>query len=256
LKKIVTGILSLLSFYVVSAQLTITGTVYDKSKINYVENVRVVSSAGIFAITDSLGRYSIPVTEMDSLTFIYNNKPTQQFAVKSIANPRQFDISLHLNIKGKYSVLKEVIVYSKSYKQDSLENRQTYADVFEYKKPGISTSINPGGAVGADVNELINVFRFRRNKNLKAFQQRLEKQEEEKYVDYRFNKLFVRRVTGLTSPALDSFMVWYRPSYFFASQANEITFNQYILDAFYRFKNIMPLIFPASPAKKESEAGN
>lgn len=253
MKKIVSGILGLMCFHLVSAQLTITGTVYDKSKTNYVENVRVVSSAGIFAITDSLGHYSIPVTEMDSLTFIYNNKPTQQFAVKTITNPWQFDISLHLAIKGKYSVLKEVIVYSKSYKLDSLENRQTYADVFEYKKPGLSTSITPGGGVGADVNELINIFRFRRNKNLKAFQQRLEKQEEEKYIDYRFSKLFVKRITGLMSPALDTFMVWYRPSYFFASQANEIAFNQYTLDAYYRFKNIMPLIFPA---KKEDEANN
>lgn len=235
----------------VSAQLTITGTVFDKSKMNYVENVRVVSSAGIFAITDSLGKYSIPVTELDSLTFIYNNKPTQQFPVRAIANPRQFDISLHLAIKGKYSVLNEVIVYSKSHKEDSIENRETYADVFEYKKPGISTSVTPGGGVGADVNELINIFRFRRNKNLKAFQQRLEKQEEEKYVDYRFNKLFVKRLTGLNSPALDTFMVWYRPSYFFVSQANEMTFNQSILNAYYRYKNIMPLIFPA---KKEEEA--
>lgn len=233
-----------------NAQLTITGTVYDKSKINYVENVRVVSTAGIFAITDSMGRYSIPVSEKDSLTFIYNNRPTQHFAVSTISSPSQFDISLHLAVNGKYSVLKEVIVYSKSYKQDSIENRQTYADVFEYKKPGLSTSITPGGGVGADVNELINIFRFRRNKNLKAFQQRLELQEEDKYVDYRFNKLYVKRITNLNGPALDTFMVWYRPSYFFTSQANEITFNQYILNAFYRYKNIMPLIFTA---KKEEE---
>lgn len=233
-----------------NAQQTISGTVYDKSKINYVENVRVVSSSGIFAITDSLGKYSIPVTDADSLSFVYNNKPTQQFAVKTIANPAQFDISIHLTINGKYSVLKEVIVYSKSYKQDSIENRQAYAEVFQYQKPGLSTSVTPGGGVGADVNELINIFRFRRNKNLKAFQQRLQLQEEEKYIDYRFNKLFVKRVTGLLSPELDTFMVWYRPSYFFVSQANEISFNQYILDALYRYKNILPLIFPV---KKENE---
>ncbi len=253
MKKIVSGILGLLSFYMVNAQQTISGTVYDKSKINYVENVRVVSSSGIFAITDSLGKYSIPVSDADSLSFVYNNKPTQQFAVKSIANPAQFDISIHLAIKGKYSVLQEVIVHSKSYKQDSIENRQAYAEVFQYQKPGLSTSVTPGGGVGADVNELINIFRFRRNKNLKAFQQRLQLQEEEKYIDYRFNKLFVKRITGLTSPALDTFMVWYRPSYFFVSQANEIAFNQYILNAFYRYKNIMPLIFPA---KKEDGANN
>ena len=123
------------------AQFTISGTVFDSSKINYVENVRVVSTGGMFAITDSLGWYALMAGENDSLTFFYNNKPTQKFIVKNIPDPSRFNISLHINIKGKYHVLNEVVVFSKSYKQDSLENRQTYADVYEYKKPGLSTSI-------------------------------------------------------------------------------------------------------------------
>ena len=218
------------------AQLTVSGKVLDKSRINLVENVKVISTGGMFAMTDSMGRYSIPVKPNDSLYFVYNNKPTQRFPVNGIGNPMQFDVSLHVFINSKYSVLKEVIVYSKSYRQDSLENRQTYADVFEYKKPGVSTSIAPGGAVGADVNELINIFRFKRNKRLKAFQNRLEEQEQDQYVNYRFNKLIVARITGLRSPALDSFVLWYRPSYEFAVANDEIHFNQYILNAYYQFK--------------------
>ena len=220
------------------AQVTVSGTVLDKSKMNRVENVRVISTGGMFAITDSLGRYSILVQPGDSLSFVYNNKPTQKFPVNTIANPQLFDISLHVAVSSKYSVLKEVIIYSKSYKQDSVENRQAYKDVFDYTKPGISTSIVPGGGVGADVNELINIFRFRRNKRLKAFQQRLEEQEQEYYVTYRFNKLLVGRITGLKSPALDSFVVWYRPAYEFAQTSSEIVFNQYILNAFYQFKKL------------------
>ncbi len=220
----------------VRAQLTVSGTVLDKSKINRVENVRVVSTGGMFAITDSMGRYSILVQPGDSLSFVYKNKPTQKFPVLSIPNLQQFEISIHMNIESKYSMMKEVIVYSKSYKQDSLENRETYAGVFGYAKPGLSTSIAPGGAVGADVNELINIFRFRRNKRLKAFQQRLEEQEQEHYVDYRFNKLLVGRITGLSGPALDSFVVWYRPDYEFTQQSNEIVFNEYILKASYHFR--------------------
>ncbi len=200
--------------------------------------MRVVSTGGMFAITDSMGRYSILVQPGDSLSFVYNNKPTQKFPVNTIINPQQFEISIHLAIESKYSVLKEVIVYSKSYKQDSLENRQTYADVFDYTKPGLSTSIVPGGGVGADVNELINIFRFRRNKRIKAFQQRLEEQEQEHYVNYRFNKILVSRITGLKSPALDSFVVWYRPSYEFAQASSELVFNQYILNASYQFKKL------------------
>jgi hypothetical protein len=242
-------LLSFFLFYsiVLHAQLTISGTVLDKSKINRVENVQVRSSGGMFTSTDTMGRYAIQVKQGDTLTFVYKNKATQPFAVNNISNPNQFDISLHLNIESKYSVLKEVVVYSKTFKQDSIENRQNYANIFSYSKPGISTSVVPGGGVGADVNELINIFRFRRNKRLKAFQQRLEIQEQEKYVDYRFNKITIGRMTGLSGERIDSFLVWYRPSYEFTQMSSEIVFNQYILNASYQFRKIMPI----GEAKKE-----
>lgn len=208
----------------------------DNSKINFVEAVGVISTGGRIAVTDSLGKYTIQAGADDSLYFIYNNKPTQKFAVNKIANTAQFDISLHISVKSRYSLLKEVVVYSKNYKQDSAENRENYGEIFSFKKQGMQTSISPGGGVGLDANALINAFRFKRNKRLKAFQQRLEAEEKEKYIDYRFNKTFVRRITQLQGNALDSFLLWYRPTYEFASTSNEIEFNQFILNASYHYK--------------------
>ena len=183
-----------------------------------------------------MGHYRIQVTEDDSLSFIYQNKPTQKFAVKDIPDLTQFDISLRVRVKGGYSTLKEVVLYARSYRQDSIENRETYADAYNFRKPTIRTSISPGGAVGADVNEIINMFRFARNKRLKAFQARLEKQEQDKFVSYRFNKTFVKRITQLQGAELDTFMVRYLPTYEFASTADEVSFNKYILNASYAFK--------------------
>ncbi|MBL0055417.1 MAG: hypothetical protein IPP31_04355 [Chitinophagaceae bacterium] len=219
-----------------SAQLTLSGVVYDSSRINLVEGVRVVSTGGLFTVTDSMGRYAITVNEKDSVTFLYRNKPTQKFAVSTIPDPSKFNISLHVTVKGKYSTLKEVIVYSRSYRQDSLENRQTYADVFDFQNPTVRTSTSPDGMVGADVNELINMFRFKRNKRLRAFRLRLEGQEQDRYVNYRFNKTTVKRITGLEGEALDTFMLRYRPDYEFVSNADELQLNQYILNASYRYK--------------------
>lgn len=250
MRYLLTGLLLTLFSVASHAQIVISGTVLDNSKKNYVESARVESTSGMFCMTDSLGHYTIIVHENDSLFFTYNNKPTQKFPVKNITTPNQFDISLRIPVQSRYNVLKEVIVYSKSFKQDSLENRQTYADVFDYKKPGVSTSIGPGGTVGADVNELINIFRFKRNKRLKAFQLRLEEQEKEKYINYRFNKIAVKRVTGLADAALDTFMVWYRPTYEFAALSDEVQFNQYLLNASYLYKKKG---YAASPARKTDE---
>ena len=164
------------------AQFILSGTVFDSSKINFVPGVKVVNKTGLFSITDSIGRYSLAVTSKDSVAFIFRNKATQKFAVQTIGDPSHFDISLRINYKGKYSTLKEVVVFAKSYKEDSIENRETYAKVYNYEKPGLKSSISPSGMVGADVNELINIFRFKRNKRFKTFQIRLEQEEQEKYV--------------------------------------------------------------------------
>ena len=217
------------------------------------EGVRVVSTGGLIAVTDSMGRYSILVNEKDSVLFIYNRKPTQKFVIRDIPDPAHFNISLHVTVKGKYSTLKEVVVRTRSYRKDSIENRENYADIFGYKKPGLSTSIMPGGGVGADLDELINIFRFKRNRRLKAFQSRLEREEEEKYVNYRFNKNFVRRVTQIYGPALDSFMVKYRPSYEFAVNADELSFNRYLLNSSYAFKKYLQQMDMLKEEKKDQQ---
>ncbi len=250
LRLLLTFILFILTALNLHAQLTVKGTVYDITKINYVENVRVVSTSGIFAITDSLGRYSILTSEKDSLSFFYNNKSTQKFSVLSIRDLFHFDISIHLPIKGKYSTLKEVTVFSKSYREDSIENRRTYAGIFNYQKPTLESSISSDGVAGADLDQLINIFRFRRNKQLKKFQDRIEEEEQEKYINYRFSKIFVRRVTNLQSPLLDSFLVWYRPNYEFTKNSDEITFNNYILQAKYQFDKLISLLHSVNTTNK------
>ena len=75
------------------------------------------------------------------------------------------------------------------------------------------------------------MFRFRRNRNLKAFQKRLLDQEAEKFISNRFNKSLVKRITGFQGAELDSFMEQYRPPYDFTVMATEYDFHSYILEA-------------------------
>lgn len=221
-------------------QFTISGNVYDSSKVVPVKDVFVKSSAGTIAKTDSLGHYKILVTNADSLVFIYHNKNTEKFAVGGIKNTGNFDISLHIHVNEKFKTMKEVIVYSKGYQEDSLENRQDYAKDFNYHKPGIATSTSDyAGGGGLDLDEFINMFRFKRNKAEASFQKRLMEDEQEKYINYRFNKNLVRRITQIKGAALDSFMIIYRPPYEFVRISTTAEFYQYILDASYQYKKDM-----------------
>lgn len=196
-----------------------------------------------------MGRYAIAATDDDSIYFSFNNRETQKFPVKKIYAPDQFDIALRITVNSRYTTLKEVVVYAKSFRQDSIENRREYEKVFNYKKPGLETSYVPGGGVGANLDELINMFRFKRNKRLKAFQQRLEEQERDKYVRYRFSPVMVQRTTGLKGALLDTFMLKYTPTYDFIAGVDDVVLTEYVLKAFEQFKRLGYM--PA--AKKEDE---
>ncbi len=207
--------------------------VYDSSRVYGLPSVSVLSSSGKGTFTNADGEYSIEVTGADSIWFSYLGKPTMKFPVAKITNTNDFDISLHINI----TTLKEVTVRPRNYRLDSVQNRKDYAKVFGYKKPGVKV-VTPqfGTGVGFDLNELINVFRFRRNKNMQSFQQRLLLEEQEKFISHRFSKALVRRLTSLDSTALDSFMLLFRPSYEFALLSSDYDFQFYIKQAHERFK--------------------
>ena len=218
----------------VCAQYKIRGTVFDSTRTNPVAFVSVISTSGKGTVTNTSGEYEIDVAEKDSIWFSYLNKPTVKFPVLKIATPLSFDISLRVNV----TVLKEVKIRPRNYRQDSIQNREDYAKIFNYRKPGLSM-VTPQYGVGAgfDINEIINVFRFRRNRNIKSFQDRLLAQEEEKFVDHRFSKGLVRRLTHISNDnELDSFMQTFRPPYLFAVMTNDYDFQKYIKDSFERFK--------------------
>ena len=149
-----------------------------------------------------------------------------------MADVSQFDIALKL----KPNVMEEVRIRSHSYIQDSLQNRKDYAKVFDYQKVSVGsmTSIGPNGAA-IDLDELIRLFQFKKNKSMLKFQTRLEEEEREKYVTHRFNKALVRQLTLLDGPALDEFLVRYRPTYQFASLASEYDFRLFIKQAYEQY---------------------
>lgn len=239
LQKILLFLLLFFTFLSVSAQqkkqsyVRVSGTVFDITARQPIEAVAVLSTSGNGTLTDSTGKYSFVVSTQDSIWFSMLGKTTVKFPVDTIANLDAFNIMIHL----KVTELPEVRVRNKNYKLDSLENRRDYAKYFNYKKPGLVLSDNrtysPGGvSVGFDLQEIINIFRFKRNRSLAALQKRLIQQEQDKYIDSRFTKSFVRKLTKLNSPELEQFMNAHRPDYGIITSLNDIEFGYLIQRAF------------------------
>jgi hypothetical protein len=234
-----TIIIFLLCFVIKSNAQTITvsGYVFDISGRRPIESV-MVNSGRYQTKTDSLGRYIITVKSKDSLWFSLFGKSTQKFPVDTVSDPHNFNVMIH--VPG-YD-LPEVRVRNSYYRLDSIQNRNDYAKYFNYQPPGLRLSNNQqlfgsgGLTVGLDLNEIINMFRFHRNRNLQFLQNRLLSQERDKYVDYRFTKRFVQKLTRFEGDALTKFMAFSRPSYELLGVLNELELGVYIQKKYAEYK--------------------
>lgn len=239
--------LLLLIPFIVSAQVKVSGTVYDLSKKVGLEAVSVLSTSRPGTMTDKDGKFSLVVNETDSIWFSYLNKPTAKYPVAAIPNLSNFEISLHVAI----TILPEVRIMPPNYRRDSIQNREDYAKAFNFRKPGIGSSMSPDGGVGLDVNEFINMFKFRRNRRMLAFQDRLLREEEEKFIDHRFSRVIIIKLTQLRGPALDTFIARYRPTAEFTEFATDYEFQSYIKNCFLHYQRFQKLEGDLQMPKRE-----
>lgn len=219
---------------------TLNGTVYDYFSKRPLDAVSIQSSSGLYAISDSLGKFTIRVSKNDSIWFSYLSKKTLKYPIDTISNFSNFEIALYVDAAW----LPAVKVHNNNYKQDSLANRSEYAKAFNFKKPGVrfnstpSSSYVPGGlTAGFDLDELINMFRFRRNREMLSMQERLIQEEQEKYVNHRYTKYLVGKLTSLKGSALDSFIEMSKPSYDLLITMNDLELGYYIEKSFELYKS-------------------
>lgn len=220
-------------------QVRISGTVYDLSKKIGLEAVSVLSTSGGGTMTDKAGRYTLVVNENDSIWFSYLNKPTPKYPVNTIPNISNFEISLHVAI----TTLPEVRIMPRNYRRDSIQNRLDYAKAFDFQKPGVGSvlSVGPNGGAGLDINEFINMFKFRRNRRMLAFQDRLLREEEERYIDHRFNRVLIIKLTQLRGADLDTFIARYRPTVEFVDFSTDYEFQSYIKNCFLHYQRFQKM---------------
>jgi hypothetical protein len=158
-------------------------------------------------------------------------KSTQKYPIDTVEDVHNFNVMIHVTGVD----LPEVRVRNSYYKMDSIQNRNDYAKYFNYQVPGLKLStnqqlFNPSGGltIGFDLDEIINMFRVKRNRNLQFLQKRLISQEQEKYVNHRLTKKFVQKLTKLDGEALIKFMEYCKPSYEILGLLNDLELGEYV----------------------------
>ena len=223
------------------AQQKIKGYVYEDEYRTPMPDVFVYSTSGEKSISDSMGYFSIPVrSSKDSIFFSYKTRTTHKFSVDTIADPDNFEIAIHLNVLTRKNpppgYLPDVTVYSSNYRMDSIRNREEYAEIFNFKKPGIEdiASVPKIGnipipvGVYFDVNAIAEGLQFRKNKRRENYRDFALWLEQEKYIDYRFNKRLIGNITNLKEDKLDNFLKTYRPEFLTLVAMSDVELGVYI----------------------------
>lgn len=219
-----------ITFNCFSQERTVAGIVFDKENQERIASVNVRNITTGFSVYNNLkGEFKINAKAGDELIFsrqeyhsdtikVQNNAPLAIYMARLAIQLKQVNISdTLLSPEKRLEATKND--YTKIY--GSLAYREYI------------TSPNNGPA-GLSIDALYNAF-SRSGRNAEHLRQIIQRDYEQNVIDYRFNRTFVGRITGLTDGQLTSFMFRYRPGYYTVKTASDYQFISMIRADFRRF---------------------
>jgi hypothetical protein len=214
----------------------VSGLVLDKTNKKPVVNA-LIQAKNSATRTNSLGQFEIDIAYPgDSLKITAIGYKT------IVVSADKTGIFLTIQLEPKVTQLNEVTIHgTRDFKQDSLANRDAFAKQFNYKAPTVMDAFTgnsdrqPGELIS--INPLILIAALTKKSSPEyILQQKLLSDEHEHYIDERFNKGIVSRVTILKGDTLSEFLTRYRPTFVFTQKATVYDMEIYIKACFKKFK--------------------
>ncbi|HVW97816.1 MAG TPA: carboxypeptidase-like regulatory domain-containing protein [Mucilaginibacter sp.] len=140
-------------------------------------------------------------------------------------------------------LLDDVVIRSnrkRDFERDSLENRRFYAKQFDYRAPTVTDAFTskpfkePGELLTLDLGTLIRAFTKKSTAAYK-FNKQLLRDERANFVDQKFNRGLVAKITALKGDTLSEFLIQYRPDFAFAKKTTEYEMELYIKQCYNAF---------------------
>ena len=199
----------------------ITGEVVDmdnKKPIGEVDIVNVYTNTA--TKTDQLGKFEINGSNEQLLEFRKNGYKITHVRIPAGTIPPYFKIIL------EHFWAPQVYVSGSDWKHDSTNEYELYKHELEFPKlTGLDVIQHPFSAMD------------QRNQQVWAFQDAYKSTQEQKYIDYTFNKPLITKLTGLKGDSLTAYIKRYRPNYEMARNMNEYSLYTYIRRTVYQYRN-------------------
>ena len=224
-------ILLLLSSSQGFAQQFLTGKVQRKDSKEVLVSVSIENrTQHRHDISDEGGAYRIQSGVGDLLIFSsVGYKPDTL-----VVSPTMLSGDYPVYLEPKVTSLQSVRVGSLSnYQMDSIERREQYSWVFDHGEEKKIERERKGDGVGLNLAIFRNASH--QDKDREALKKRLLREEENHYVDYRYPRDFVARLTHLQGDSLTHFMANFRPTYDFSRKAANVDILVFINDSYKKF---------------------
>jgi len=211
----------------------VSGKIYDTTGEIITAAVTVQNvSQNKYTISNLEGSYKIQAKEGDLLQFTSSSYLRDSAIVTHFMLNAGYDVSL----RERITTLKSITVKGlSSFQLDSLNRHEGY-DPFKKNKTITLDKGNyerPRDGVGIVFTP--HLFLTTKEKQQKELNKRLGDEDKEAYIDYKFSKEFVTKLTHLKNDSLDIFIKRYRPSYQFCRSANLQDMLIYVNDSYKKF---------------------
>jgi hypothetical protein len=211
------------------SQQFLTGKVFKKNSTEFLISVSIHNiTEQRYDLSEENGSYHIQAAPGDHVAFSSVGYMADTLTVT--ASLLTAECPIYLDIRPQTLQAVRVGEFS-NYQLDSMDRRKEYAWVYDHDNtPHVARDRQGADGVGVT----LNIFR---NSGSAAHQRvglkkRLEKEEEDYYVDSRYNKDFVAKITHLKGDSLLQFMRRYRPSYDYCRKAANVDILVYISDSY------------------------
>jgi hypothetical protein len=217
-----------------SAQTFLTGKVHNRESTEILVSVSIQNhTQRKYDLSDEGGNYRIPAREGDKLIFSSVGYITDTLIVTAA----MLSADCPVNMEPRVVSLQSVTVGSLSnYQLDSIARREQYSWIYDRGKQKLMEKERKGDGVGVSMNILRNSSR--EEKDWEKLKKRLLKEEEQHYIDYRYSREYVSRLTRLEGDSLQKFMQQYRPSYEYARKAANVDILVFISDSSKKFRGL------------------
>jgi len=212
------------------AQQFLTGKVYVKGSSDTLISVSIHNiTQQRYDLSDEDGSYRIQAAPGDHIAF--SSVGHKADTVTVTASILTADYPVFLEIKPQ--TLQAVRVEYNNYQLDSMDRRKEYAWVYDRGNEPRFEKQRQGDGVGIEMN----IFRHtsKADKERERLEKRLQKEEQDYYIDFRYNKDYVAKITHLQGDSLKTFMKKYRPSYDYCRKAAMVDILVYINDCYKQY---------------------